>query len=60
MSFSHHFDRVITVELSAEKIAMAQNNAKVYGCRDNVTWVHGDFLQLVRDGSIARLLNGMQ
>lgn len=40
--------KVTAVDISEMKLEMAKENAKIYGCKDNITFVQGDFLEFVR------------
>ena len=44
--------RVIAVELSPHRLALARHNAEVYGVGDKCEWVEGDWLQLQRSASV--------
>ena len=39
--------RVITVERQADRIQMAKHNADIYGVGDQITFVHGDTMQVL-------------
>ena len=39
--------RVVAVEIDAGRMAMLQNNARVYGVQDNVECIRGDFFEEV-------------
>ncbi|CAA0822027.1 S-adenosyl-L-methionine-dependent methyltransferases superfamily protein [Striga hermonthica] len=38
--------RVVAVEIDPNKVALAIHNAKIYGVRDNIDFIVGDFFQL--------------
>ena len=39
-------NRVIAVELCAQRLQIAKHNAQVYGVADKIDFVQGDFLEL--------------
>lgn len=46
IQFAQTCDRVIAVELSAQRLEIARHNAEVYGVADKIHFVCGDFLAL--------------
>ena len=46
IQFALTCDRVIAVELSAQRLAIARHNAEVYGVADKIHFICGDFLAL--------------
>ena len=46
IQFALTCDRVIAVELSAQRLAIAKHNAEVYGVADKIHFICGDFLAL--------------
>ena len=46
IQFALTCDRVIAVELSAQRLAIAKHNSEVYGVADKIHFICGDFLAL--------------
>jgi len=46
IQFAFKCERVIAVDIDAEKIALARHNAAVYGVEDRIEFIVGDFLQV--------------
>ena len=46
IQFARTCDRVIAVDIDSEKIAMARNNARVYGVEDKIEFIVGDFFKV--------------
>lgn len=46
IQFALHGHHVICSDISAERLTMAQHNAKIYGVEDFIDFVHGDFFKL--------------
>ena len=46
IQFALTCDRVIAVELCAQRLQIARHNAEVYGVADKIEFVQGDFLEL--------------
>lgn len=39
---------VYAIEIDAQKIRMARNNARIYGVLDKITFIHGDVFQVLK------------
>ena len=46
IQFAFTCERVIAIDLDADRLALARHNAQVYGVADRIEFVHGDFLAL--------------
>ena len=46
IQFAFTCERVIAIDLDADRLALARHNAQVYGVTDRIEFVHGDFLAL--------------
>lgn len=46
IQFALTCDRVIAVELSAQRLELAKHNAEVYGVAHKIDFICGDFLQV--------------
>ena len=46
IGFARKNKRVITCDLSAERIAIAQHNAEIYGVVDKIEFIHGDVFEV--------------
>ena len=46
IQFAMTCDRVIAIDIDQNKIAMARNNARVYGVESKIEFIVGDFFQL--------------
>ena len=46
IQFALTCDRVIAIELCAQRLQIARHNAEVYGVADKIHFVQGDFLEL--------------
>lgn len=44
--------RVIAIDIDPDKIALAQNNAAVYGVEDRIEFIVGDYMQLAATGRL--------
>jgi trimethylguanosine synthase len=53
IQFAKYFDRVIAIDISADRLQMARNNATVYNVADKIDFICGDFLQLLAELSAA-------
>ncbi|MFA4994056.1 MAG: methyltransferase domain-containing protein [Bdellovibrionales bacterium] len=42
IGFARKGKRVVTCDLSAERLAMARHNAEIYGVADRIEFIHGD------------------
>lgn len=45
IAFARCGKKVITYDTSLERLAMAKNNAEVYGVKDKIEFIHGDVLE---------------
>ncbi|CAA2933947.1 trimethylguanosine synthase [Olea europaea subsp. europaea] len=46
IQFAQMCQRVIAIDIDPKKVAMAYNNAKIYGVEHHIDFIVGDFLQL--------------
>nr|XP_027106319.1 trimethylguanosine synthase-like [Coffea arabica] len=46
IQFARVCDHVVAIDIDPEKVALAMNNAKVYGVEDHIDFIVGDFFQL--------------
>ena len=46
IQFAFTCERVVAVDIDAERLRLAKHNATVYGVADRICFVHGDFLEL--------------
>ncbi|KAJ2003817.1 Trimethylguanosine synthase [Coemansia thaxteri] len=46
IKFAEWCERVIAIDISAERLELARNNAEVYGVADRIEFILGDFFQL--------------
>lgn len=46
IQFAFKCERVIAIDIDAEKIALARHNAAVYGVEDRIEFIIGDFLEV--------------
>lgn len=49
IQFAKYFDRVIAVDLDADRLEMARHNATVYGVVDRIQFIHGDVFTVLPD-----------
>jgi trimethylguanosine synthase len=47
IAFAREGKRVFAVDINPEHLEMAQNNARVYGVRDKITFLRGDVLEIM-------------
>ena len=47
IQFAFTCERVIAVDIDAERLAIARHNARVYGVEDRISFVHADFLDQI-------------
>lgn len=47
IQFAMVCDHVIAIDIDPKRIALAMNNAKIYGVEDRIDFIVGDFFQLV-------------
>ena len=50
---------VIAIDIDPEKIAMAKNNAKIYGVQDKIEFICGDFFDVIKTLKDKRKLESM-
>lgn len=56
IQFAQTCDRVIAVELCAERLETARHNAQVYGVADKIEFICGDFLEVAPTLQVLPLL----
>lgn len=47
IQFAFTCERVIAIDINAERLEMARHNAAVYGVADRIEFILGDFLTLI-------------
>jgi 16S rRNA G966 N2-methylase RsmD len=52
IQFAFSKERVIAVDLSADRVRMCQHNANIYGVGGRIQYVHSDVLDFLRKGDI--------
>ena len=40
---------MISIDIDPVKIACAKQNAKIYGVEENITFIQGDFFEVIKD-----------
>ncbi|XP_064549434.1 trimethylguanosine synthase [Drosophila montana] len=48
IQFANTCSRVIAIDIDANKLAMAKQNARIYGVSHKIEFIHADFLQFAR------------
>ena len=46
IQFSKYCSKVYAIDISSEKLSICKNNCKVYHCKDNIEFIHSDFLKM--------------
>ncbi|XP_050540366.1 trimethylguanosine synthase-like [Daktulosphaira vitifoliae] len=46
IQLAKRYTRVIAVDIDAKKLEFAKRNAEIYGVRDKITFIHGDFFEI--------------
>ncbi|KAH9851890.1 S-adenosyl-L-methionine-dependent methyltransferase [Lenzites betulinus] len=60
IAFARTCERVIALDISPVRLALARHNAALYGVQDRIEFVLGDFLSFARSLQKARSLGGVQ
>lgn len=47
IQFAKHFDRVVAVDLDANRLEMARHNAQIYSVADKITFIHADVFETI-------------
>lgn len=56
IQFALLFKRVIAVETSLQRLQMAQKNAEIYGVRERIQYILGDFFEVCDTLQVSRIL----
>ena len=48
-ALSRRWERVFAVERDAETLECARRNAAIYGVGEEITWIHGDAFEVLRE-----------
>ena len=46
IQFSKYCSKVYAIDISYQKLSICKNNCKVYHCKDNIEFIHSDFLKM--------------
>ena len=46
IQFSKYCSKVYAIDISRKKLDMCKNNCKVYHCKNNISFIHSDFLKM--------------
>lgn len=46
IQFSKYCSKVYAIDISYSKLSICKNNCKVYHCKNNIEFIHSDFLQM--------------
>ena len=46
IQFSKYCSKVYAIDISKKKLDLCRNNCKVYNCKDNIEFIHSDFLEM--------------
>ena len=46
IQFSKYCSKVYAIDISKKKLELCRNNCKVYNCKDNILFIHSDFLEM--------------
>jgi 16S rRNA G966 N2-methylase RsmD len=46
IQFSKYCSKVFAIDISKKKLDLCRNNCKVYNCKDNIEFIHSDFLEM--------------
>ena len=46
IQFSKYCSKVYSIDISQKKLDICRNNCKVYNCKDNIKFIHSDFLKM--------------
>lgn len=49
IQFAKYFDQVLAVDLDPIRLAMARNNAEIYGVSDKITFIQGDVFEVLNE-----------
>lgn len=46
IQFSEYCSKAYAIDICEKKLSMCKNNCKIYNCKDNIEFIHSDFLQM--------------
>ena len=46
IQFSKYCNKVFAIDIDDKKLEICKNNCKVYNCKNNISFIHCDFLQI--------------